>query len=274
MKKDTVFIFLIGLLNLTCNSFPDKLADYGYLMREANIHEVLDIYGHGITKDNSHNLLKFTNLKFLIINDSNLSQLPSGINKLKQLRVLNLRRNKLDKLPKEIVHLKKLNHLYLSGNQLKSLPKKDSLYNLIGFSKKTNNRQKLPKRVIEFLINIESNLEEIRTIRDLIIHKGKEIIITQSNGQMFIRIPKKDMYNNDNILPNILNSSEINYNMNDYLRAVTKSFFKLTEDLGLIILSELIEKEKFNLCIYSISNYCMDEFTCFLLNFRKSELAS
>jgi hypothetical protein len=154
----------------------------------------------------------------------------------------------------------------LTDEQLKSYPEKDSLNNLIKFSKNPNNKEKLPLRIHNFLFDIEPYLNEIRTIRDSIIHKGKEIIITKRNNEIFIRIPKTGLFGNDNILPNILNCNEVDYNMNDYIREVTKSIFKYSEDLGIIILLELFEKGKFNWNIYSITNYCMDEFTAFMLN--------
>ncbi len=153
----------------------------------------------------------------------------------------------------------------LSDQQLKTYPDTDSLNKLIKFSKNKNNRDKLPSRIQSFLVDIEPYLEEIRTIRDFIVHKGKEIIITKKDDQLFIRIPKTGLFSNDNLLPNILNSSEIDYNMDDYIRELTKSIFKYSEDLGMILLIELFEKEKFNWNLYSITNYCMEDFTEFML---------
>ena len=123
----------------------------------------------------------------------------------------------------------------LTDKQLKTYPDTDSLNKLIKFSKNKNNQAKLPSRIQSFLVDIEPYLEEIRTIRDFIVHKGKEIIITKKDEQLFIRIPKTGLFSNDNLLPNILNSSEIDYNMDDYIREVTKSIFKYSEDLGMIL---------------------------------------
>ena len=97
---------------------------------------------------------------------------------------------------------------------------------LIKFSKNKNNRDKLPKRIQNFLLDIEPYLEEIRTIRDYIVHKGKEIIITKKANQLFMRIPKTGLYSNDNLLPNILNTSEIDYCLEDYIRELNKSVLK------------------------------------------------
>ncbi|RAJ11707.1 hypothetical protein LV92_02639 [Arenibacter echinorum] len=158
----------------------------------------------------------------------------------------------------------------LTDTQLKSFPGKDSLNNLISFSKKANNEDKLPLRVRQFLFDIQPYLEEIRTIRDAIIHKGKEIVITKKGDEILIRIPKSGLYSNDTIFPNILNCKETDYNMKDYLREMTISLFKNSEDLGLVILSELFEKGKFNWNIHSITNYCMEDFTKFMLKQEKT----
>lgn len=153
----------------------------------------------------------------------------------------------------------------LSDKQLKTYPTTDSLNKLITFSKNKNNIDKLPKRIHNFLLEIEPYLNEVRVIRDFIIHKGKEIIITKKDNELFIRIPKTGLYSNDTLLPNILNSSEVDYNMENYIRELTISIFKHSEDLGLILLIELFEIEKFNWDLYSITNYCMEEFTEFML---------
>lgn len=153
----------------------------------------------------------------------------------------------------------------LTEEQLKTYPDTDSLNNLIKFSKNKNNQDKLPSRIQSFLLDIEPYLEEIRTIRDFIVHKGKEIIITKKEDQLFIRIPKSGLFSNDNLLPNILKGSEVDYNMEDYIRELTKSIFKYSEDLGMILLIELFEKEKFEWNLYSITNYCMEDFTEFML---------
>ncbi|WP_218597749.1 hypothetical protein [Polaribacter sp. NJDZ03] len=153
----------------------------------------------------------------------------------------------------------------LTDKQLKTYPETDSLNKLIKFSKNKNNKEKLPERIQHFLLDIEPYLDEIRTIRDFIVHKGKEIIITKKDNQLFIRIPKTGLYSNDNLMPNILNSLEVDYNMEDYIRELTKSIFKYSEDLGMILLIELFEKEKFDWNLYSITNYCMEDFTEFML---------
>lgn len=158
----------------------------------------------------------------------------------------------------------------LTDEQLKTIPQKESLNGLIKFSKNPRNEQKLPKRIHNFLSEIKPYLDEIRTIRDAIIHKGKEIIITKEDNEVYIRIPKSGLYSHDNILPNILESNEVNFNMNDYIREVTKSIFKYSEDLGVIILTELFEKGKYRWSIHSITNYCMEEFTDFMFNLKRT----
>lgn len=155
----------------------------------------------------------------------------------------------------------------LTEKQLKVVPDIDSLNSLISFTKKENNTGKLPLEIHNFLININPVLNEIRTIRDLIIHKGKEILISRKNDRKFyIKIPKKGFSDNDNMLPNILNSEDSEYELYSYLRQITKKVFKHIEDIGAVMLNDNIKHSKYSWTYYAIVNPCLNEFNDFLLN--------
>jgi len=158
----------------------------------------------------------------------------------------------------------------LTDKQLKSFHDIDSLNSLLKFSNNNNNKEKLPYRIHKFLDIVGTGLEKIKLIRDLIVHRGKEIILTSSHGEILIRIPKLGLFSNDNMLPNILNSSDVSYNLIEYLRKITKEHFRFSEDLGVLILSELLEKQNYDWELYSITNYCMEDFTDFMLNHKKN----
>ncbi|USD24568.1 hypothetical protein [Flagellimonas marinaquae] len=164
-------------------------------------------------------------------------------------------------------HLTGVIKIILSDKNLKEFPETNSLNRIIRFSKKKTNEDKLPNRIKQFLINVEPDLSDIRIIRDSIIHKGKEILVRRSDKGLFIRIPKKEPFGTDTILPNVLNSNSYEYPLESYLRKITKSFFRNSEDLGVIVLTEMLEREKFNWHLHSITNYCMEDFTKFILEY-------
>ena len=160
--------------------------------------------------------------------------------------------------------------LSLTEKQLKVFPDTDSLNKLIKFTKNTRNTNKLPIVIHDFLTGIEEVLDEVKTIRDLIIHKGKEILISQNDSKrLYIRIPKTGMYSNDNMLPNILDTDNIQYELYTYLNVITKKVFKQTEDIGTIMLNDVIENNKFDWFLFAIGNHCFVEFNNFMINSKQ-----
>lgn len=164
-------------------------------------------------------------------------------------------------------HMTGIIKIGLTDKSLRMLLDIDSLNKLVSFSQNEKNKEKLPQRIRQFLTYIEPDLMDIRKIRDSIIHKGKEILVRNNDGGLFIRIPKTGPYSNDTILPNILKSNCFEYPMESYLREITKTLLKNSEDLGVIILSEMLERESFNWSLHSITNYCMEDFTEFILGY-------
>ena len=164
-------------------------------------------------------------------------------------------------------HMTGIIKICLSDKFLKVFPEVDSLNKIITFSKKKVNEEKLPSRIKQFLANIEPDLIDIKKIRDSIIHKGKEILVRRNDSGLFIRMPKTGPYGNDTILPNVLSSNHYEYHMESYLRRITKTFFKNSENLGVIVLTEMLERENFSWSLHSITNYCMEEFTDFILGY-------
>ena len=164
--------------------------------------------------------------------------------------------------------LSKIIKISLTDKQLKTYPDTDSLNSVIKFSKKKNNHEKLPENIRNVLPKIELNLREISSIRDKIIHKGKEILLIQKGSEFYIRIPSTGLFGNENILPNVIDSNEIDFNLNEYLRVITKKTFSCLEEFGEAMLIEIFEKDKIIWNYYAISNYCIDEFNDFMLNQR------
>jgi hypothetical protein len=154
----------------------------------------------------------------------------------------------------------------LSDKELKTYPATDSINKLITFSKNDKNQDKLPKKIIWVLGNIADDLNDIKQIRDNIIHKGKDFLLTRKEGVLYMRVPIKETNSNDNLLPNILKTNDIDYNVEKYLNKIIKTTLKNIEDFGVIISNEISNNPEIQFNLYSISNYCIDEFNEFLIN--------
>lgn len=153
----------------------------------------------------------------------------------------------------------------LPDSQLRQYPSTDSLNKLLTFSENPNNEGKLPESIIWYLRHVKNDLENIRQIRDSVIHKGKEILLTRKSNKIFMRVPKSEKYSNDNLLPNIINSNEVDFDVEEYLSKIFKTTFTNMETLGVILYNEIHQNPGFTFNYYSISNYCIDEFNLFLL---------
>lgn len=153
----------------------------------------------------------------------------------------------------------------LNEKHLKQYPQKDSINNLITFAHNPNNSDKLPPEVIRYLKYIQSDLEDIKKIRDNIIHKGKDIMLSRDSGKLLMRIPIKDLFTKDNLLPNILEEENLNYDVEKYLSKIIKTTFKNMEMLGEVLFSELCQDKNYRISLCSISNYCIDDFNDFLI---------
>lgn len=154
----------------------------------------------------------------------------------------------------------------LSEKQLKQYPQTDSINKLLSFSLNPNNKEKLPESIIWYLNHINTDLDNIKKIRDSIIHKGKDIVLTRRLNKLLMRIPIKSTYSNDNLLPNILKSEDENYDVYEYLNKIIKTTFSNMEDLGVILFNEIYQNQDFEFNLYSLTNYCIDEFNEFLIN--------
>ena len=78
----------------------------------------------GILKKLPIEIGKLKNLKYLYLDDNELTELPESICELSNLELLNLRGNKIKKLPKNIGNLKKITSLWLD---LETLTKSEQI---------------------------------------------------------------------------------------------------------------------------------------------------
>ena len=163
--------------------------------------------------------------------------------------------------------------LSLTDEQSNLFPQTDSLNKLIRFSKNPNNKNKIPMSIHGFLANVEEVLNDVKTIRDLIIHKGKEILISKKkDNRLYVRIPKTGLYSHDNMLPNILNTDDVEYDLYEYLRVITKRVLTQTEDIGTILLNNAVENNKLRWNLYSVGNHCFMDFNTFMINLKNDTM--
>jgi len=153
----------------------------------------------------------------------------------------------------------------LDEKQLKQYPGTDSINTLVSYAEKPNNANKLPSEIIRYLEYIQSDLDNIKKIRDSIIHKGKDIMLTRDSGILYMSMNIKDLFSKDNLSPNILEEENLNYDVGKYLSKIIKTTFRNIEILGDVIYSELHQNENYKWGLYAISNYCIDEFNEFLI---------
>jgi len=161
--------------------------------------------------------------------------------------------------------------LLVDSKDFKKLPNgknSNSLNSLIKNIKKTVDtiNQLYPPSINKIILDCESDLDNIRTIRDAIIHKGKEPIIEITNNQIYFRIPQKPPYGKENSLPDILSiGNDNNYPLKKYLRVLTIRLINYMEQLGNTIGQEFYNKDNnYRVELTALVGICMKDFIEFL----------
>lgn len=115
------------------------------------------------------------------------------------------------------------------------------------------------------LLSMETSLQDIKTIRDAIIHDGKEPMITFSSGIPQIRINRSSYNRDESLLPDLLNLGLLDYPMFPYLQQTSHILFTDMERLGEEIITHFIAKDDaFRFELVALIGICVEEFMCFL----------
>lgn len=114
-------------------------------------------------------------------------------------------------------------------------PDFDSFNKLLKFCKNSNNKNRLPEKLIEKIKDGEDIFKIVRDTRDGIIHRGEDSIVYRTDSGYNFAILKGDIVNQENILPNILDSEERDYPIIEYLSKLTNQVIKFIEELSYII---------------------------------------
>lgn len=161
----------------------------------------------------------------------------------------------------------------LSQNAIKQISGRknpDSLSTLIKYCNSIHSKE-LPDELAKLLNKIEPDFVEIKTIRDLIIHKGKETIIEIRKREILFRIPSKSPYGEENSLPNILELNVQDYPLFDYLRKLTLKLFDFMENLSVILINEANKIEEYRVELTALIGICINDFNDFLYPTEKNK---
>ncbi|PSL28494.1 leucine-rich repeat domain-containing protein [Dyadobacter jiangsuensis] len=134
----------LQLLNLQKN----LITDIPRAARNCKRLETLWLGNNRISGLTDASFRKLKPVKDINFYKAELTALPKGIGKMRNLEVLDVYYNKLETLPKSITKLKRLTHLAVSHNQLTALPKRiDKLKSVHTLYAHHNHLSKLPERI-------------------------------------------------------------------------------------------------------------------------------
>ncbi len=254
--KDTLSSVLISVMSTweMNNSFNNKISTN--LMREYG--KVVNAYS-GFMND-IHNLAITLDMIESNLEDKSLDFWKKllYITLLVEVYFTNLRTiyDFTSYFPKVLIDEKNFSHL--------PSKKEGSIKELIKFLKKENAKEVLSQEIIDVFINCESNLDDVRNIRDMIIHKGKEpILFIDNDDEVKISINSKE--NNINLLPNILNEQEQAYDLKKYLSKITNNLFDFIESLGEAMYQEFFKRDpNYGIYLGELTGICITNFIEFL----------
>ena len=122
--------------------------------------------------------------------------------------------------------------------------------------------------ILDMIFAIDVDLQNVRLIRDAIIHHGKEPIVINDKGRgLTLKIPSSiGNYSSANILPNILNLDNDEYPLYDYLREITLRLLINMEEMGNLLGHYYFNSlgEESQIYYYGLAGQCMETYLKFL----------
>lgn len=143
----------------------------------------------------------------------------------------------------------------------------DSLNSLLTYLKKNPEKAKevFSEQIVTQLEALSPSLDIIKTVRDAIIHDGKEPMITFSNGIPQIRIARSAYKRDESLLPDLLNLKSVDYPMFPYLRHLTGTLFTDMDRMGEKLIKHFIRKDdSFRFELVALIGICIENFVSFL----------
>ncbi len=141
-------------------------------------------------------------------------------------------------------------NICLNNKNSCNYPDLDSFNKLLKFCQNPNNKDKLPEKLIEKIKDGKDIFNIVKDTRDAIIHRGEDSIIYRTDSEYYFAILKGDIIDRENILPNILDSEELYYPINEYLSKLTNKVIIFIEELAHIICDIWFDSENKKSLIY------------------------
>jgi hypothetical protein len=159
--------------------------------------------------------------------------------------------------------------IVVNEKYIQQIPQKDSFNDLLKFIKKGSAAGIIPNEIIELFKAKEPLFTNIKTVRDLIVHKGKEPIIYKAGEVYSFSIHKNKHFPLKNVLDNILELEDGEkdiYPILPYLSKLTNDLLDMTGLLGIAIMNSLsIDK----IVLSAFEGLCIPNFIKFLRTTNK-----
>lgn len=156
-----------------------------------------------------------------------------------------------------------VDHTYLPQRVVSA----ESLNKLLTFIKNDESKaaQIFPISITKQLLAMEPSLQIIKTIRDAIIHDGKEPMITFLAGVPQIRITKSSYKRDESLLPDLLKLGLLDYPLFPYLQHISRTLFTDMELFGEQILKHFFDQDdQFPFEFVALIGICIEEYMGFL----------
>ena len=186
-------------------SLDNKLDEFGHL---ASISELfpevkmeqgrltLDLSWQGLSYV-SGTICELVNLNSLLLDHNQVTDLPTGMDKLSKLRILSLNSNEMISLPENLRHLNYLRRLFLNGNHIRVLPDWfEGFQQLTYLSLENNDMPFFPTEIcslvkLEYLLlagnkigELPEKIKQLKKLRELFLGRNVIRLIPLSIAEM------------------------------------------------------------------------------------------
>jgi len=162
----------------------------------------------------------------------------------------------------------------LDEKYLPNIPSSDSFNDILKFVKKESAKDIIPNDIIELFLQYEDIFQNIKNIRDLIIHKGKEPIIYKDNNEYHFSLEVGSIFPYKNVAEDILRIEKNIYPLMPYLSKLTNSVLEFTSNLGIMLYKHLTQKrgQEIKIVFSAYEGVCIPGFIKFLAITNKNIL--
>ncbi|CAH3045459.1 unnamed protein product [Porites lobata] len=186
-------------------SLDNKLDEFGHLASISELFPEVKMEQGRLTLDLSWQELSYVsgticelvNLNSLLLDHNQVTDLPTGMDKLSKLRILSLNSNEMISLPENLRHLNYLRRLFLSGNHIRALPDWfEGFQQLTYLSLENNDMPFFPTEIcslvkLEYLLlagnkigELPEKIKQLKKLRELFLGRNVIRLIPLSIAEM------------------------------------------------------------------------------------------